>query len=352
MSDGITNIPKTRVELHVHLDGSVRHETIWELMKQKNLQLPGNGTFEDLKKALVVRDPVDLAHFLAPFGIYLPALQDDFKAIERIAYEFCEDKANQHVMYMEARYSPHAFLTPKNMNMDNLGEVIASVHRGFQRGERDFGMKVRTILCTLIGNDTAEEVLKLCQLHNQKGIVGIDTAGLSSDTNKKDEVPLNSSEQKAFQEAAKLGIHRTVHAGERGPAEMVRRAVELYQAERIGHGYRVLEDPNIYKNCQNKKIHFECCPWSSFLTGSVPLGVKKHPIAVFADDGVNFSLNTDDTTITGYELTDDYDLARKWSFTEGNIVKTNLNAARSAFLPKDEKDLLIKSLKKNLGFDD
>lgn len=337
--------------MHVHLDGSVRHETIWELMKQKNLRIPGNGSFRDLKKALVVRDPIDLAHFLAPFGVYLPALQDDFKAIERVAYEFCEDKANEHVMYVEARYSPHAFLTPKNTNPENLDEVIASVYRGFQRGERDFGIKIRTILCTLIGNDTAEEVLKLCQLHRDKGIVAIDTAGLSSDTNKQDEVPLNMTEQRVFLQAAQLGIHRTVHAGERGPAEMVRRAVECYEAERIGHGYRVLEDQNIYKKCLQKNIHFECCPWSSFLTGSVPLGVKKHPIAVFVDDGVNFSLNTDDTTITGYELSDDYDLVRKWSFSEGNLIKATFNAAKSSFLPSDEKEQLIKTLKKNLGVD-
>lgn len=352
MSEGITNIPKTRVELHVHLDGSIRHETIWELLKQKNLPLPGTGTFKDLRTALIVRDPIDLGHFLAPFAIFMPAVQNDFQAIERIAYEFCEDKANQHVAYVEARYSPHGFLTGENLNLENCGEVIASIQRGFDRAENDFGIKARHILCTLIGNNTAEEVLQLCQIHRDKGVVAIDTAGTYIDTDNNDEVPLNTKEAEVFAQASTLGIHRTVHAGERGPAEMVRRAVEIYKAERIGHGYHVIEDQNIYSSCLKKNIHFECCPWSSFLTGAVPLGIKKHPVAVFADDKANFSLNTDDTTITGYELNDDYRLAQKWSFTEANLIQANLNAAKSCFLPDDEKELLIKQIKSNLGLDE
>lgn len=352
MSEGIANIPKTRVELHVHLDGSIRHETIWELLKQKNLPLPGEGTFRELREALIVRDPVDLGHFLAPFAIFMPAFQDDFAAIERLSYEFCEDKARSHTAYVEARYSPHGFLTQKNTNFENLSEVIAAVTRGFQRGEADFKIKIRSILCTLIGNNTAQETLQLYQYHREKGIVGIDTAGTFTDTDQQDEVPLDTDEAVVFQQAAQLGLHRTVHAGERGPAEMVRRAVEIYKAERIGHGYHVLEDDTVYRNCKAQNIHFECCPWSSFLTGAVSLGVQKHPIAVFADDRVNFSVNTDDSTITGYELNDEYALTQKWAFTEATLVQANINAAKSCFLPSDEKDLLIMQIKNNLGFED
>ncbi|KAK6629944.1 hypothetical protein RUM43_003765 [Polyplax serrata] len=351
MTEGICNIPKTRIELHVHLDGSMRHETVWELLKMKNMKLPGNGTLRDLKKALTVRNPSDLGHFLAPFGIFLPAVQDDMTAIERIAYEFCEDKANQNVLYVEARYSPHAFLTPKNTNKKTLGEVIAAVYKGFTRGQRDFNIEVRSILCTLIGNNTAGEVLELYQQHTDKGLVGLDIAALFSETKNMDEVPLKTEEARVFQEAKKLGIHRTIHAAERGPAEMARRAIEIYHAERIGHGYRVLEDEKVYKACLARNIHFECCPWSSFLTGSVPLGVRKHPIAVFADDNANFSVNTDDPTVTGYDLSDDYTLTTKWNFTEGVLLRANLNAASSCFLPECEKRNLIRNLKRNLGLE-
>lgn len=351
MTEGISKIPKTRIELHVHLDGSMRHETIWELMKQKKLQLPGNGTLLDLKKALVVRNPVDIGKFLAPFGIFLPAVQDDFKAIERIAYEFCEDKSKQNVLYVEARYSPHAFLTTKNTNKETLGEVIGAVYRGFARGEKDYNIRVRSILCVLAGADTSREILELYLKYSEKGLVGIDLASMFSKTKNIDEVPLGTKESKVFEEAKNLGIHRTVHASERGPPEMVRRAVEVYHAERIGHGYRVLGDESIYKNCLSKKIHFECCPWSSYLTGAVPLSVRKHPIAVFADDKANFSISTDDSTVTGYQLNDDYELTRKWDFSEGILVKANFNAARASFLPDHERKDLIKELKKNLGVD-
>lgn len=349
--NNLQNVPKTRIELHAHLDGCMRHETIWELLKEKNIKMPGNGTFKDLKKALVVRDPVNLGHFLAPFGIFLPAVQDDFNAMERIAYEFCEDKAEQNVLYVEARYNPHAFLTEKNTNRENLDEVVAAIHRGFIKGEKDFNIKVGTILCLLRGTDKSMEVFDLYRRQSDKGLLGLDMAAIFSETSIEDEVPLNTEEQKIFERAERLHIHRTIHASERGPPEMAERALYNYRAERIGHGYRVLENNKIYRQCIEENVHFECCPWSSYLTGSVPLRIKKHPIAVFSENDVNFSINTDDTAVTGYSLTDDYNLTQKWGFTEGTLIKCNFNAARATFLPVNEKEELIRTLKKNIGIE-
>lgn len=97
-------------------------------------------------------------------------------------------------------------------------------------------------------------------------------------------------------------------------------------AERIGHGYRVLEDEKIYQDCLEKKIHFECCPTSSLLTGSVSLPVcKEHPIMRFSRDGASFSVNTDDPTVTNTKLSDEYALLRNWGLTDEQIKQSVSN---------------------------
>jgi len=343
-------IPQSRVELHVHLDGSLRHETIWELSKVKGLQLPGNGTFQDLREAMVVKHPEDLAHFLDPFLISTPCIAGDLSAVERVAYEFCEDKAKNGVLYVEARYSPH-FLLAEGAPHDiaALSDVVRAVNRGHARGEQSFNIKVRSILCTLVGQNQALDILELSQIFQNEGVVGIDMASPAYDSSQFVEVPDSGVEVEAFQSATNLGIHRTVHAGETGPAEMVRRAIELYHAERIGHGYHVLEDQEVYKLVLDQGIHLENCPWSSYLTGSVPLSTPKHPVVQFAEDGANFSLNTDDPMVTGHDLQGDYDLAHYWGLTESRLIRANLNAARSCFLPQEEKQALITQLESIYG---
>ncbi|CAH0392835.1 unnamed protein product [Bemisia tabaci] len=95
------------VELHVHLDGCARYETLYELATKKNLYIPGSGTFEDLKKNCIIREPESLAAFLKPYKFYNPYYAGDLEAIERLAYEFCEDSKRCNVIYSEVRYSPH-----------------------------------------------------------------------------------------------------------------------------------------------------------------------------------------------------------------------------------------------------
>ena len=128
--------------------------------------------------------------------------------------------------------------------------------------------------------------------------------------------------------------------------------MEQMFAERIGHGYRVMQDPELYRKVQQMGIHFETCPTSSILTGSVPLAdaaLFKHPIMQFARDEVNFSVNTDDTTITNSGMEAEYDLLRSWGFREAHFTRMTLNAAKSSFLPSFEKKELIAKLQKIYG---
>lgn len=189
-------------------------------------------------------------------------------------------------------------------------DVIQAVQRGFVRGEKEFGTKVRHILCSIKSTGWTNDVVTMAH-ENQSFVVGIDIAGNEADCSEEDVA--------AFQRAKELGIHRTVHAGEDGPAANVKIAVDKLGAERIGHGYRVIEDENIYSECKAKNIHFEVCPYSSYLTNAV---AKKapHPVIRFADDNVNFSINKDDSTVTHSTLDSEYMLLTRMGFNELHFV--------------------------------
>jgi len=345
--------PLSRVELHVHLDGSMRRETLFELLKTKNLDCPGDGSFKAFERAVEVRQPKDLQQFLAAFSVFMPAVQGDLKAIKRISREFCEDAFDNGILYVEARFCPHLMLSEKSPEV-TAKHVVETVLEGFKESEEKFGLKARAILCCISGlPQFSKDVLDLCDKFRNKGVVGIDIAGNEGAIAENGSEVFTSFDKSIFQEAKNLKINRTVHAGEDGPSVNVKIAVEDMFAQRIGHGYRVMQDPELYRKCRDEyQIHFETCPTSSILTGSVELSnvaLIKHPIVQFAIDNVNFSINTDDTTVTDSELENEYQLLRTWGFNEVHFTRAAFNAAKSCFLPDDEKKELIKTLEKVYG---
>jgi len=109
-------------------------------------------------------------------------------------------------------------------------------------------------------------------------------------------------------------------------------------------GYRVLEDEKLYQKCLKDRVHFETCPTSSILTGAQSTDIFYHATLRFAEDGANFSINSDDPMVTGTWLQEEYELVKSWGLNETHIVRANVNALRSSFLPEDEKKALMKQL--------
>ncbi|XP_053106103.1 adenosine deaminase isoform X1 [Hemicordylus capensis] len=278
----------------------------------------------------------------------MPAIAGDREAVKRIAYEFVERKANEGVIYVEVRYSPHLLANSKvepipwNQKEGDLtpDDVVHLVNEGLKLGEEKFGIKARSILCCMRHMPSwSAEVVELCKKYRNDSVVAIDLAG--------DEL-INTyncpGHQKAYEEAVRCGIHRTVHAGEIGPPDVIKEAVHLLKAERIGHGYHVLEDEDLYKKLLEEKMHFEVCPWSSYLTGACKVPFNNHPAIRFRKDGANYSLNTDDPLIFGSTIHTDYKIAQEsMGFDEAEFKRVNINAAKSSFLPeKEKKELLYK----------
>lgn len=325
---------RSKIELHIHMDGSVRMTTLWDLIQKKKLY-PEYKTLEQLCNDCKITEGSSLENFLKPFIIIKSAISGDSEALERIAYELCEDEAREGVIYFEMRFSPHlcstSCLSPE--------EVLKCIIKGLNKGQKDFNIKAKIILCCIRGHpEWSENVLDLCVKYKNDGVVGIDIAG--------DEAQelASFSDIEIFKKAKELGIHRTVHAGEAGPASNVSVAIQEMYAERIGHGYHIVDDETIYKNILSSEIHFEVCPYSSYLTGSVSHDII-HPVVRFAEDNLSFSINKDDTTIIGKTLDDEYDLLRKLGLTDVHFTRANFNAAKSSFLSEEEKRELILKLK-------
>ncbi|CAF1194587.1 unnamed protein product [Adineta ricciae] len=364
--------PASLVELHIHLDGSFRHTTLFELAQDKGIQLP-NGmetTLENFMPYICIQSACrSLAEFLEKFPFFTPIVAGDSEALERVAYEFVEDQAIQGVLYTETRYNPHYFtadkLTPE--------QVVQAVNKGLHRGIKEFSVDVRTILCCIRQHpEWSMEVVDLAEKYRSAGVVGIDIAGDEHNYPIAPHVP-------AFKRARQLGIHRTVHAGETGSAESVREAIELCHAERIGHGYAIIDDPSVYNLVRRHDIHLECCLTSSIQTNAVAKYIPQdsemsekhfvinghetktklhshvrsrkeiwHPIHHFARDSLNFSLSCDDPSVL--QITNEHENEHALSdlkLSPAQLTQCVFNAARSTFLNDQEQEILVRRLLSN-----
>ncbi|XP_065422000.1 adenosine deaminase isoform X3 [Chrysemys picta bellii] len=321
------DLPK--VELHVHLDGAIKPETILYFGKKRGIPLPGD-TVEDLLQHISYTEPLTLTQFLEKFSFYMPAIAGDRDAVRRIAYEFVEMKAKEGVIYVEVRYSPHLLANckvqpvPWDQEEGDLtpDEVVHLVNQGLQDGERDFNIKARSILCCMRHMPSwSLEVVELCKKYQNNTVVAIDLAG--------DELLL----------AETFPEHRKAYE-----------AINVLKTERIGHSYHVLEDPALYRELLSRKMHFETCPWSSILTGACDPDFRKHPVIQFMNDKANYSLNSDDPLIFNSSIETDYKIAKQFlDFTEEEFKRVNINAAQSSFLPKKEKKELLSKLYEAYG---
>ena len=226
------------------------------------------------------------------FSTFMPAIIGDAGAIERCALELCEDKAADGLIYFEARHCPQLLsnTVPGNPNLAAKAQpfqghgpvtpedVVKAVARGFQRGKEAFGVDARQILCGIRGFPVyAAEILRLATECKELGVVGVDLAGSHATAAE----TCDEEYRKMFEGAKARGIHRTVHAGESGEAEFVLKAVKELGAERIGHGYHVVDSKEVFDELRRLDIHLEACPTSSIITGSVP-GWEDHPIKTYA----------------------------------------------------------------------
>ena len=331
----ITRLPKA--ELHLHFDGSLRPATMLELAREAGVELPASDP-ESLARFMLVQDARHHEDYLARFDNTVSLLQTE-AAIERVAYEMVEDAAADNLRYMEVRYDPH-LSTHGGLTMD---QVVAAQRRGFDRGERDFGIRTGIINCTLRHYDPARsvEIARHSVRCKPLGVVGFDLAGGEAGR-----PPGRHGEAFDIALAGNLGI--TVHAGEAAGAESVAEAVRRCHAVRIGHGTRLREDPELQAYVRDRQILIEINITSNLQT-RVVRKPSEHPVRGYFDAGLAVTLCTDSWLMSGVRLTDEYWLAhQQLGFTREEIDRMILNAFAGAFLPWPDRQALLARVRAEL----
>ncbi|MEJ2372072.1 MAG: adenosine deaminase family protein, partial [Gemmatimonadales bacterium] len=280
--------PKT--DLHVHLDGSLRPSTIVELAEAHGIPLPTTDP-ETLGEYMFVKDARNLEDYLARFGITLSVMQHS-DAIERIAYELCEDAAAENVRYMEIRYSP-ILLTGEGLP---LPETVEAPLRGMRRAREELGIDSSLIICGIrnMEADVSRDLADLTIAYKNRGVVAFDLAGAEYNYPAK-------KHKNAFYMVRNANVNATIHAGE-------------------AYG------PESTSNVQTRAVR----------------NFASHPVRLYFDRGLVVSLNTDNRLMSGTTVTKEH--LRAWKhlgFTLDEIAELVLNGFRSAFLHHAEKETLL-----------
>jgi adenosine deaminase len=329
-----------KVELHRHLEGSLRLETLYEVGLQMGVEAP-LGSLEELAAHVQMtrQDPQDLMVFLEKFGILRRFYLDEYM-LRRTVRESIEDAAADNIRYLELRFTPNSWARGKDFS---VGEVVRWACEEAQTASKANRIKVGLIV-SINRHEGVEAGRASLQaaLDYRPAVVGLDLAG------KEPGFPTRPFMQ-LFREAKRMGLGITVHAGEwEGPAN-VRDAIETVKADRIGHGARIVEDSATAQLAREQGIYFEVCPTSNIQTGVVGM-LEHHPFIDMRYLDLPITINTDDPSIHQIVLTDEYVLAMEvWKLNLRDLHQLIVTAARAAFLPQDEKDELILSLKRELG---
>lgn len=282
-------------DIHRHLDGNIRIQTILELGQQYNLDLPAYD-IESLRPHVQVMDnQPDLLSFLSKldWGVKVLASLD---ACKRIAFENMQDAAQQGLDYVELRFSPGYMGMTHQLPLEGVVEAVIA---GVKEGSQAYGVKANLIgiMSRTFGQEACEKELNALLAH-KNDIKALDLAG--------DELgfPGNLFIDH-FKKARDAGWHITVHAGEAAGPESIWQAIEELGAERIGHGVKAVQDLKLLDYLAKHQIGIESCLTSNIQTNTVP-SLAEHPLKTFLEHGVLATINTDDPAVEGIEIQHEY----------------------------------------------
>lgn len=335
-SELLRRLPKT--ELHCHLDGCVRPETLLELAAEYDKPMPADDA-EQLARYMLVDDAENLEDYLERFSVTLSVMQTS-ESLERITYELAEDAAREGVCYLETRYAPV-------LNVRgglSLEEAVEAPLRGLARAQREYGIVGRVIICAIrnMAPEVSLELAKLAVAFKEKGVAGFDLAG--------GEIGNPASRHKeAFDYARENDLPCTCHAGEGDGPESVRDAVHRCCACRIGHGTRLIEDASLTQYVADRQITVECCLTSNVQTRAAA-SFDTHPFRTYYDRGLNVVLSTDNRLMSGITLVDEYHkAARHLGFSFEELCQVARNGFTSAFLHEHERRALLATVDRDIA---
>lgn len=321
-----------KAELHVHLEGAIRPHTVLALAQRNKVALPADD-LPGLQRWFAYRD---FDHFVEIFFLVSRCLRtaEDY---ELIAYEFGEQMQRQHVRYAEVTFSASTHYYALGIEHDTY---FSGLNRGRERARQDFGVEMRWIFD--IVRDVREETQRRRRADfttrvalecMQDGVVALGLGGNEAGHPPEEFAPW-------FEQALAAGLHSVPHAGENAGPASVWGALHTLGAQRIGHGVRAIEDPDLVRHLANRRIPLEVCPGSNICLGIYP-DFASHPLVRLYRAGVQFSVNSDDPPLFNVTLNDDIErLHSAFGLELDAIDEIVLNGVRHSFLPPESRAAL------------
>lgn len=320
------NVPK--IELHRHLEGALRLETIVDLAAEHGRELPARNAGELAPYAQVLEPMESLQAVLDAFDIFQHSFMSE-EAVERIAFEAVEDAALDGIKLVELRFSPDFMARPAALDWDKMMDALV---RGIRRGEdaTDVIVGLIAIVSRSYGLTSARETAAFA-VNWQKELVGFDLADSEDAVSPKDLA-------QAIAPIHRAGIPLTVHSGENTPASHIRESIDILGARRIGHGVSLISDERLIEQCVRDGIHIEACPTSNLRTRAVS-SLSEHPALKLLDRGVSVSLNSDDPGLFAITLSGELQVAQEYlGFTDANLKRATQCALEASFVSQALKD--------------
>ncbi len=336
--DILLKFPKT--DLHCHLDGSLRLETILQLAEEQKVKLPADDP--DKLADLVIMNQnkcQGLDDYLKAFQITLAVMQTE-KALTQVAYELLADCAKENIWYIEVRFSP-ILHTRKGLKPI---QVLDAVIEGLTSGEKDFGVKWGIIICGIrdISPEISVQLAELCVAYKHRGVLGFDLAGSEEEHPAKDHL-------EAFYIIINNNINCTVHAGESYGPESIHQALHYLRTHRLGHAVRLKEDGDLLNYVNDHRIPLEICLSSNVHTRAVP-DYERHPLRFYYDYGLRVTINTDNRLMSNTTVTKELYLASKHlNFTLDEIKNLIIFGFKSTFQPYHFKVKMLNSALKKIN---
>jgi adenosine deaminase len=321
-----------KIELHRHLEGSLRLETLLSIAVEYDITLP-SFSVEGLRPHVQVTPQEERSweRFLSKFGVLRQFYRSD-TVIKRVTHEVIADAAADNIKYMELRFTPQAL---NNIVGETFPQVVEWVCDATKEAAAQHNIRVSLILSMNRHEslEIGEQVLEAALEFANSGVVGVDLAGREADYPARPFLPL-------FERAKASGLGVTIHAGEWSGADSVRDAVEILHTDRIGHGIRAIEDKGLIDRLVEVGTVLEVCPTSNIDSGVVR-NLSIHPLTELYRSGVKTTINTDDPLVSDITLSDEIEnVITMTPLTLDDVKQQMLTAARAAFLPSDEREAL------------
>ena len=320
-----------KIELHRHLEGALRLETILELASLHGHELPARNV-KDLAPFAQVLEPMEsLQAVLDAFDIFQRSFMNE-EAVERIAFEAVQDAASDGIRLVELRFSPDFMARPASLDWDTMMDALI---RGIRKGEKATNVIVGliAIVSRSYGLDSARETAAFA-VNWRDSLVGFDLADMEDAVSAKDLA-------RAIAPIHQAGIPLTVHSGENTPASHIRESIDILGARRIGHGVSLISDDKLIEQCARDAIHIEACPTSNLRTHAVP-SLSEHPALKLLERGVSVSINSDDPGLFGITLSGELQVAHEeLGFTETHIKRATQCALEASFVSETLKNRYV-----------